>query len=81
MQTFPFVSLEKYSTGPTVLTANIDGLHLTSRRPCLCTEQCSKMSFGNLTLLLCKTCEAIFLLFFTPTLPSHHVDVNQELFK
>ena len=29
-----------------------------SRRPCWCTEQCIKMSFGNLTLLLCKTCGA-----------------------
>ena len=39
----------------------IDGWHLTSLRPCWYTEQCSKMSFGNLTLfILCKTCGAIF---------------------
>ena len=41
----------------------IDGFHLTSRWPCWCTEQCSKMSFGNLTLLLCKTCGTIFYCF------------------
>ena len=36
---------------------------MTSRRPCWCTEQCSKMSFGNLILLLWKTCGAIFCCF------------------
>ena len=41
----------------------IDGFHLTSRRPCWCTEQCSKMSFGNLTLFICKTCGTIFYCF------------------
>ena len=41
----------------------IDGLQLTSRPPCWCTEQCSKMPFGNLTLFLCKTCGAIFYCF------------------
>ena len=41
----------------------IGGLHMTSRRPCWCTEQCSKMSFGNLILLLWKTCGAIFCCF------------------
>ena len=44
-------------------TVHIDGLHLNSRRLCWSTEQCSKMSFGNLTLLLCKTYEAIFYCF------------------
>ena len=38
-------------------------LYLTSRWQCWCTEQCSKMPFGNLTLLLCKTCGAIFYCF------------------
>ena len=28
-----------------------------------CTEQCSNMYFGNLTLLLCKTCGATFYCF------------------
>ena len=31
------------------------GFHMTSRRPCSCTEQYRKKSFGNLILLLCKT--------------------------
>ena len=46
-----------------VISFSIDGLHLTSRQPCWCTEHCSKMSFGSLTLLLCKTCGAIFCCF------------------
>ena len=41
----------------------IDGLHVTSRWPRWCTEQCSKMSIGNLTLFLCKTCGVIFYCF------------------
>ena len=41
----------------------IDGFHQTSRRSSWCTEQCSKMPFGNLTLFLCKTCGAIFYCF------------------
>ena len=36
------------------------------------------MSFGNLTLLLCKTRGAILYCFCTPTWPSHHVDANGE---
>ena len=42
---------------------SIGGFHLTSRRPCWCTEQRCKMSFGNLTLLLYKTCGVIFYCF------------------
>ena len=38
-----------------VCVTPILGLHLTSRRPCWCTEQWWKKSFGNLVLLLCKT--------------------------
>ena len=34
---------------------NILGFHMTSRRPCWCTEQERKKYFGNLILLLCKT--------------------------
>ena len=41
------------------------------------TEQCCKMSFGNLTLLLWKNLWNHFLLFCTPTWASHHVDENQ----
>ena len=41
-------------------TGLIDGLYLTLRRPCWYTEQSSKISFGNLTLLLRKTRGAIF---------------------
>ena len=32
-----------------------DGIHLSSSPPCWCTERKRKKSFGNLTLLLCKT--------------------------
>ena len=41
----------------------IAGFHLMSRRPCRCSEQCSKISFGNLALLLYKTCGTIFFCF------------------
>ena len=58
---------------------DIEGFHLTSRQPCWCTEQCSKMSFGNLALLLCKTCWAIFCCFCTPTWRSRHVDEKPRI--
>ena len=38
----------------------ISGFHLTSLPPCWCTEQKRKTSFGNLTLLLCKTLAIIW---------------------
>ena len=37
-----------------LIIINILGFHMTSRRPCWCTEQYWKKSFGNFILLLCK---------------------------
>ena len=36
---------------------SIGGFHLTSRRPCWCTKQRCKMSFGNLTIIMQKLVE------------------------
>ena len=52
----PFI---RQVTEHTTVKWPIEGLTLTSRRLCWCTEN--------------------FLLFCTPTWPSHHVDANQEL--
>ena len=40
-------------------------LSLERIEPCWWTEQCTKMSFGNLTLLLCKTPGAIYIVLHT----------------
>ena len=42
------------------------------RRPSWCTEQCIKMSFGNLSLLLCKTCGPFSVILYTNMAVSAH---------
>ena len=52
--------------------------HVTSRRPCWCTEQYRKKSFGNLILLLSENLSDILPLFCTSIRPSYHMSENQE---
>ena len=62
---------------------SIGGFHLTSRRPCWCTKQRCKMSFGNLTIIMqnLRSSQKTFslLFFITRWPPWRHVQSNDFL--
>ena len=53
------------------------GFHVTSRRPCLFTEQQQRQS--STTVCIMQNLSAILPLLCTPTWLSHYVSENQEM--